>query len=247
MMKIADWEIKLGVILICITLTVYSLKFIILQNPGDTVNYIFNSFGFLPMNVLLVTVVLNKLLSVRSKKDKMDKLNMVIGTFFSEVGTGLMSKLSSGDSAIEDIRKELIIKGDFSEDDFERVRKNIKSHSFTVNISDIDVISLESYLSGKRDFMIRLLENPVLLEHEDFTELLRAVFHLEEELQCRDDFACLPSTDFDHLNGDINRAYGKLVFQWLDYMSHLQERYPYLFSLMIRTNPFDDNASPVVK
>ena len=247
MMKVADWEIKLGVILICITLTVYSLKFIILQNPGDTVNYIFNSLGFLPMNVLLVTVVLNKLLSVRSRKDKLDKLNMVIGTFFSEVGSGLMSKLSSGDMNIEEIRKELNIKSDFSEEDFERVRKNIKSHSFTVDISKIDVISLESFLSGKRDFMIRLLENPVLLEHEDFTELLRAVFHLEEELQCRDDFTCLPFTDFAHLNGDINRAYGKLVFQWLDYMSHLQERYPYLFSLMIRTNPFDRDASPVVK
>lgn len=246
-MKVADWEIKLGVILICITLTVYSLKFIILQNPGDTVNYIFNSLGFLPMNVLLVTVVLNKLLSIRSKKDKLDKLNMVIGTFFSEVGSGLMSELSSRDPAIDEIRKELVIKSDFSEADFERVRKNIKSHSFSVNISDIDIVSLENYLRGKRDFMMRLLENPVLLEHEDFTELLRAVFHLEEELQCRDDLTSLICTDSDHLTGDINRAYGKLVFQWLDYMSHLQERYPYLFSLMIRTNPFDLNASPVVK
>jgi len=39
---------------------------------------------------------------------------------------------------------------------------------------------------------LRLLENPVLLEHESFTELLRSVFHLSEELEQRDDFGKLP-------------------------------------------------------
>ena len=32
---------------------------------------------------------------------------------------------------------------------------------------------------------MRLLENPVLLEHQAFTDLLRAVFHLAEELAYR--------------------------------------------------------------
>ena len=92
-----------------------------------------------------------------------------------------------------------------------------------------------------------MLENPTLLEHESFTELLRAVFHLLEELVNRDALSDLPDTDLDHLSGDIGRVYGLLVGEWLDYMHHLKNNYPYLFSLSMRMNPFDTDASPVVK
>ncbi|MBA7569274.1 hypothetical protein ES708_11013 [subsurface metagenome] len=33
------------------------------------------------------------------------------------------------------------------------------------------------------------------------------------------------------------------ISEWLDYMKHLKNNYPYLFSLAMRTNPFDANAS----
>ena len=39
----------------------------------------------------------------------------------------------------------------------------------------------------KRDFLLRLLENPNLLEHDSFANLLLAVFHLTEELAQRRD------------------------------------------------------------
>jgi len=38
-----------------------------------------------------------------------------------------------------------------------------------------------------------------------------------------------------------------LVQEWLDYMEYLKVNYPYLFSLAMRTNPFDRKASPVVE
>ena len=94
--------------------------------------------------------------------------------------------------------------------------------------------------------LLRLLENPNLLEHESFTELLRAVFHLAEELSYRNDFSKLPDTDYNHLAGDIKRSYTLLVRQWLDYMKYLNNNYPYLCSLAMRTNPFDQDASPIV-
>jgi hypothetical protein len=37
-----------------------------------------------------------------------------------------------------------------------------------------------------------------------------------------------------------------LVTEWLSYMRHLSDSYPYLFSLAMRTNPFDPQASPEV-
>lgn len=34
---------------------------------------------------------------------------------------------------------------------------------------------------------------------------------------------------------------------WLDYTKYIKDRYPYLFSLAMRTNPFDVDATPIVK
>jgi hypothetical protein len=38
-----------------------------------------------------------------------------------------------------------------------------------------------------------------------------------------------------------------LVREWLSHMEHLKVDYPYLFSLAVRTNPFDPNASAEVE
>jgi len=50
-----------------------------------------------------------------------------------------------------------------------------------------------------------------------------------------------------HILGDIKRAYCLLVREWLAHMEHLKNDYPYLFSLAVRMNPFDPNASPQVQ
>ncbi len=45
----------------------------------------------------------------------------------------------------------------------------------------------------------------------------------------------------------MTRVYSQAVIEWLVYMQHLKKKYPYLFSLAMRTNPFDTNASPIVR
>jgi hypothetical protein len=72
---------------------------------------------------------------------------------------------------------------------------------------------------------------------------LWAVFHLTEELVHRKNLKILPKTDYQHLAKDIQRAYHLLIIEWLYYAKHLKTNYPYLFSLAIRTNPLDSNAS----
>ena len=110
----------------------------------------------------------------------------------------------------------------------------------------VDLVLLKGLLLDKRDFLLRLLENPVLLEHQSFTDLLRAVFHLTEELAYRNSVIDLPEADSLHLAGDIKRAYHLIVSEWISYMKYLKNNYPFLFSLAIRTNPFDPTASVVI-
>jgi hypothetical protein len=66
---------------------------------------------------------------------------------------------------------------------------------------------------------------------------------LTDELANRHYFKRLPESDYKHLSEDIKRVYNQLISQWVDYIRHLKRDYPYLFSLALRINPFDENAS----
>ena len=135
----------------------------------------------------------------------------------------------------------------WSDDDFSLMRKRLKGHDYTIDSQIGDLEELKKFLTEKREFLLGLLENPNLLEHESFTDLLWAVFHLTEELDFREDVSRLTKGDRGHLHNDIKRAYRLLAYEWLVYMKHLKDNYPYLFSLAIRTNPFDPNASVEVQ
>ena len=72
------------------------------------------------------------------------------------------------------------------------------------------------------------------------------MFHLTEELEYRQDLDKLPQSDLNHISGDIKRVYVLLLSRWIDYVMHLKNNYPYLYSLAVRTNPLDEEASPIV-
>ncbi|TES89729.1 MAG: hypothetical protein E3J88_05405 [Anaerolineales bacterium] len=246
-MKRFSWQILLGLSLIVLSVIFYLLHYAIFRDPHHIFLYLIGDIAFVFIEVLLVTLIIHRLLSGREKRTRLEKLNMVIGAFFSEAGTGLLTYFSDFDPKLDRIRKELVVTNDWSEKEFSSVSKRLKNYDYGVEIQKVELEDLANFLTRKRDFLLRLLENPTLLEHESFTELLRAVFHLTEELANREDLTQLPDTDYEHLAGDIKRAYISLVHQWLDYMKHLKDDYPYLFSLAMRTNPFDQSASPIVK
>jgi hypothetical protein len=87
----------------------------------------------------------------------------------------------------------------------------------------------------------------MIFEHESFTDLILALDHLIKEMKARGDLAVLPLIDKNHLQGDIRRVYERLIPEWLKYMEYLKTHYPYLFSLAMRTNPFDSKASVVIQ
>lgn len=244
--KMIEWQIYLGIILIMFSALVYYIHYLIFRDSHHIFIYMIGDLAFAFLEVLLVTLIIHRILTVRERNARLDKLNMVIGVFFSEVGTRLLSVFSDHDPNIDTIRGQLVVDDTWTGKRFFQVRKNMKRHTYTVEINKMDLGELRTFLVGKRSSMLRLLENPNLLEHESFTEMLRAVFHLVEEVDFREDLMSLPQTDYDHLAGDINRAYTHIVHQWLGYMNHLKNDYPYLFSLAVRMNPFDLNASPLV-
>jgi len=242
-MKKLRKQIVLGTGLILLSALLYFLQIRIFRAGRDTFFYLLQDLAFVPIQVLLVTVIVDQVLRMREKAAMLNKLNMVIGTFFSEAGTRLLKSFSGFDHHIDRIRPGLLVNAAWSGRQFDRVMTDLERYDYHIDARKNDLGALKLFLSGKRDFFLSLLENQNLLEHETFTELLWAVFHLTEELEARDDLARLPDADREHLATDIRRAYVILISEWLSYMKHLKKEYPYLFSLAVRTNPFDENAS----
>ena len=245
-MKRLSWPILLGLSLVVLSILLYLFHYAIFRDGHHIFIYMVGDIAFVPIEVLLVTLIIHRLLGEREKRARLEKLNMVIGAFFSSVGTRLLTYFSDFDPELDRIREHLVVTDDWSEQEFLSVSQRLKNYDYKIDIHRVDLEELRSFLVEKRDLLLRLLENPTLLEHESFTELLRAVFHLSDELESRDDVKGLPDTDYEHLANDTRRAYVLLVREWVDYVKYLKNNYPYLFSLSMRMNPFDLEASPLV-
>lgn len=234
------------VVLAIVSITLYLLDYFIFGSARDITSSFLGNLAFLPVYVIFVTLMIEQIMRERERQTIMRKLNMVIGVFFSEVGNRLLKELSAYVVMCDELRGRLQVSGQWKDEDFQKALNYLKSHDPQIDCSGRNKQQLKDFLVAKRSFLIGLMENQNLLEHEQFTDLLWSVFHLVEELDARQSFENMPISDLEHINGDIKRAFGYLSREWVFYMKHLKLDYPYLYSLAIRLNPMLEHPDPLV-
>jgi len=242
----SKWYLVMAIVLIAISTSIYLTQVYVFHKVDDTLFYLFQDLSFVPINVLLVTLILDRLLKKREKQSLLNKMNMVIGVFYNDIGNELLDLLGKFAVNINEISSRLQISASWDKKDF---KSRISQHFIDpekISLNSELLLSLKVFLIEKKQGLLNMLSNPNLLEHDSFTNLLWAVFHLADELYHRTAFDNLPETDLKHLRGDMVRAYQLLVHEWLSYMKHLQSDYPYLYSIAIRTNPFNPEAKITV-
>ncbi len=241
-----SWKIYIGVLLVILTLLLGVLHYLAFHNLKDLLFYLSLDIVFVPIQVLLVTLIIEKLLNERERQALLKKMNMVIGAFMSEFGGAFLRQVDSFCGEAPELAQHLAVTLSWGKRDYQAAIRFASQYQAHLNPSGQQLQEMHDFLVAKRPFILTLLQNPHLLEHDTFTDLLWAVCHLTEELECRSDLQDLPDSDRQHLSGDIKRANSILIREWLSYMQHLQAEYPYMFSLAARVNPFKPNASPIV-
>ncbi len=242
-------EIALLALLLAAGAVLYALRWALFPTAplhNEMWRFLLGDIAFLFLQVAIVTLVIDRLLRNRERQAMKRKLNMVIGAFFSEIGTALLGRVAVTDQALDEVRRDLIPKQGWSAADYAAAMAALDAHHARIDISACDLHELKGLLETEKHFVLGLLGNQALLEHEEFSELLWAVTHLAEELAVRESLDDLPTPDRIHITGDVKRVYTLLVHEWLEYVRHLQLQYPYLFSLAVRTNPLDPDAVPEV-
>jgi hypothetical protein len=246
MLKRHSFVITIAAIFVIASGLIYFAHYLIFRDVHHILIYLVGDLAFLPLEVFLVVIVIERLLTRRERQSKLEKLNMVAGVFFSEVGNHLLQSLLENFNNKEEIASNLNVTGTWTKKDFKKASTFAYKLPIDMNAGSLDLGQLKELLSGKRQFLLTLLQNPSLLEHDRFTDLLWAVTHLDEELEARSSLDDLSDKDLDHLAGDIRRMYDHLASEWLEYVQHLKFKYPFLFSLVVRTHPFQYNQSPSI-
>ena len=238
-------KVALGAALLALATVLYLVQVAAFGTPRSTLFYLVQDLAFLPISVLVLTLIVSGVLRQRERQALLHKLNMIIGAFYSEVGNDLIRRITAFDPRAHELLAGLA-SGDPAAAEWREAARALLGACGPVDARLGDLVALRDLLAAKRAFLLVLLQDPNLLEHETFSELIWAVLHLTEELMARQDPAHLGEADLDHISGDLQRAYRLLALEWLAYLTHLRIEYPYLYSLAARLNPFDPRAAAAI-
>jgi hypothetical protein len=145
------------------------------------------------------------------------------------------------------VKERLDIDADWQNEMFKDVQNCLENHSCSVAIDHVDMQTPQSFLVSDEENLLRLVENPMVFEHESCTDLILAINHLTEEVKARGDLSTLP-----HQILIISQKISSVSMRsWFlngpDTWNIQKTISPSLFSLAIRKNPLDDSASVIVR
>lgn len=239
-MKKDGHTLKLSIYLLAASFLLYLINFAIFRDFHHIAVFMTEDLAFIPFELLVTVVIIERLLERRESKKKKQKINILIEVFFEEVGNELLCKLASTDKNCCEIGCLISNIGNSFENDLSKLSKVIEYHKDVIELKPDDINSIYELLEENRDIFIRFLENPHLTEHDTFTDLLHSVSHFYHEIKFRKNKKAYCEADMLHLIEDAQRVYKYLSEEWLVYMEYIQKEYPFAFNLAIQNVPFTE-------
>ena len=129
-MKNLKHNLLVPFILICLSIIMFLVHYVIFGQLENTIYYSFMSLSFIPINILAVTLVFEKLVERRARLERVSKLNMLVGLFFSDIGFILLKLIVAGDEKIKSLGLDF--------NDLKFCRDKLNGHDHQVDFEKID-------------------------------------------------------------------------------------------------------------
>ena len=84
-MKRFNCQIFLGLLLVVLSAFFYFIHYVVFRDAHHILIYMVGDIAFVPIEVLLVTLIIHQLLSAREKRSMLEKMNKFFGQFVKEV------------------------------------------------------------------------------------------------------------------------------------------------------------------
>ncbi len=228
----------LALALVSLSTVLYITHYLIFRDVHHIFIFLLSDLAFLFLEVLLVVVIIDRMLARRDKQAVIQKLNMVSGAFYGEIGTRLLKMMLGCMANSEAICPCLAVATDWTLDDFKRAEEKVGKLEFLPSCSIDELADIEAFLKEKRPFLLSLIANPNVLEHERGSDILVTVFHLTDELESCRALKETSAEDLGRLRREMGQTYRLLALEWLAYLKHLKTGHPFMYSLAVRINPF---------
>ena len=228
-MKKSNYYMLVSIILIAMSCIMFFIHYLVFGQVVNTAYYSLMNLCFIPINSLVVTIILEKIIDHKAKEERMNKLNMLVGIFFTEVGCKLMHLIINADKEAKNSIACF--------DSLDKIEYDLLKHEYEIDIKELDLEAIKTILVDNSNLFVNLISNENLLQHETFTDLLMSVVHLRDELAFMKNNKT-SDIDINHLENDIMRVYKNITIQWVHYLEYLNKFYPFLYNNAIRVNPF---------
>ena len=129
--------LMIGIGLIGLSLVLHYVHYLIFQDLHHTLIFLFADIAFIPMEVFFTTLVIDKLLEKREKEHLRDKLSMLIGVFFSELGTDILNTFVYADDNAEIIAKEALVTKEWNKNEFKNLEKLVDEYEYDIDIKKV--------------------------------------------------------------------------------------------------------------
>ena len=99
-----NWYVVTITVLVAVFLLGLSAVLLLFGRTSETLYDLLVDLTFLPLQVMIVTLLLNRLLEIRQRSELGQRVNIVIAVFFNEMGGDLLKYLSLFDTNLDKMR-----------------------------------------------------------------------------------------------------------------------------------------------
>lgn len=239
-MKRYRWQIMLGVALVALSVMFYSFHYLIFRDTHHIFIYLVGDIAFVPIEVLMVTIIIEEVLKQREKRITERNLEMIIGVFFHEMGAELLQLMQHYMPGAENLKLKLDPRQmtEWEVADYQKMIGDVEGIDTDFLCEGCDLTPLRRFLNQKQELLLRMLENPSLPGNDELADMLWAITHISDELHVRPHIDNLGHEDAEHIKYDFSRAYDLLLVEWLKYVVHLKREYPFMYLASLRYGPF---------
>ena len=121
------WKVKFSILMVILIIIIYGSNYLVLQDAHHIISYVWTHLGFIPVDILIVAFILEGIIEKKEKEAMLEKLDMLMSTFFSEVGNDLITQLSKANKFKADTANLKSIKN-WTDEDYAKKLEEIKEN-----------------------------------------------------------------------------------------------------------------------
>lgn len=157
-------NIIIGGGLVLLSLILHFIHVLIFKDVHHTMIFLVADIAFIPMEVFFTSMILERMLERREKEHDKEKLNMLVGVFYAEIGTQLLAYFVEQDDRVS-ICKKLRIQDPsvWDEEYFKRLQQLNSTYHYEVSLAKVNLVDLKQMLHEGKNLLITLMTTEVYM------------------------------------------------------------------------------------